>query len=125
MTGQGKERTAKLCIKVGRNDFDSSYIFSSLFPNRRKSKDIDYGGIARDLFIQAAREKGLNSAYWKATCAKYNLTQSEYYGILTKMRDGGLLRKSGSIYYVSKERAVHLRKMASNLYDLFIEQGIE
>lgn len=125
MVGQGKERKAKLCVKVGRNDFDSSYIFETIFSNKRKGKEIDYGGIARELFIQAARDKGLNSAYWKETCNKYNLTQSEYYGILTKMREAGLLRRSGSIYYVSKELALHLRKMTSNLYDLFMELGIE
>jgi hypothetical protein len=124
MVGKGIERKAKLAIKVARNDFDSQYVFDSLFPVERKNKGTAFGFIAKELFVYAARNKGLDARDWKDISKKYELSQAEYYGILGKMRNAGLFRKSGYLYYASKDLAMHLRKMTTALNELLMDLSI-
>lgn len=122
-----KERTAKIQIIPNRIDINSDHVFEAMFPVSKKNEEKNHGSKAKQIVIMASQrgEEGLHSRDWETLHKELGLTLSEYYHILKRLRNLGVLKKSGARYYVSKEFSNHLSRLAASMHGFLLEQGVK
>ena len=113
-----QEVSISIKIKPNKEDMDSDYVFSALFPRKPEQ-----GILAKKIFMEMATT-GVIAEFWEANAEKLGISPREYYWILKTLKKTGLAYKTKGIYHASRKLAKHLGSMSSALHNLCNEQGV-
>jgi hypothetical protein len=132
-----KERKAiKLRIKTTEKHFEVDYVFRSIFSISEKSKIgrtdskgqplPDLAEIAKEFVIKAARrgDEGLLVSDAQDMIETYKISRHQYFLIIRRLKQAGILRKSKGKFYVISDFSKHLGEMSAIMNRFYMSLGV-
>lgn len=102
---KGKETKARILIKPNMTEVTSDDVYYSLF-----KEDEDTAKALRK--IAAKKPDHLHDSRYEELSKKFNINVNRYQYILRKMKDVGMIKKHGHVYYADRRFARFMRRFA-------------
>jgi hypothetical protein len=105
------------------------YVFSALFKISQKSKNstCDFPALAREI-VEKAANKGSKGLLVQDAIEWYEskqMTKDQYFFILRRLKQAGVMRKSKGKFYLIREFNEHLGDMAGAMNRFYMRLGVK
>lgn len=120
----GKETIIRMRLKPHNKNVDMDLILWGII-NLSQKDSIDLVPHAKELLAIVAKrgDDGLFSSDWQANAKALNISESQYFDILKKLKAAGIIYKSKGRYYFSKELMNHFKSLFQTLRNYLEDHG--
>ena len=127
MAKSGEENKVSILLRPNQQQVDTNYIFESLFWKEHSNNQINYAEKAQQIFNRAAKrgDNRLGIDNYEKVIEELGLTKHQYYLILRRLREAGLIYKSQGKFYISTIYKTHIQRMAATINNMLLDKGVE